>query len=211
MCGPPLNLVNVFNALSGTLNIDCANNGTNCYFKQETLQQLFGPNGLALSGCRFGECVTDTVMQQYSSEGLAGPSSSLSGGVIAGLAVVGALLLALLGLFLLGYMRQRKARAGGKRHLDDIHPAGLSWSNVSYSLPLSSGKAVATLFKRKNAAIQSESQSTNGLVVEHEKSAELGQRRNDGKSGKLILDNISGTLPEGGLMAILGPSGAGKS
>lgn len=209
-CGGPLNLTDVLNGLSGTLDIDCASDGTTCNFKQATLQSLFGAEGLALSGCTSGECVSTTVMQQYSSGAtVSAGSNGLSGGVIAGLAVVGAILLAILALLGLGYAAQRKARSGGKRYLES-QPAGLSWSNISYVLPVGKRVGLTNRLRGRRVAEMAESHSTNHLVS-HEKDAELSTQKSDAHHGKVILENLSGTLPYGGLMAILGPSGAGKS
>ncbi|KAL7010037.1 hypothetical protein EMMF5_000056 [Cystobasidiomycetes sp. EMM_F5] len=49
-----------------------------------------------------------------------------------------------------------------------------------------------------------------GSTAAHEKNAELPARSN-GRSGRVVLDDLSGELPYGAFMAILGPSGAGKS
>jgi hypothetical protein len=209
-CDGPLALSSTLNGLSGTLDIDCAAGGGDCSFKQATLQSLFGASGLGLSGCRFGECVSSRVITQFSGDGTADSSdNSLSGGVIAGLAVVGALLMAVAGLFLLGYLSQKKARQGGRKHLDDVQPAGLSWSEISYDLPLGRGRLLTKLGRSSRAGI-TESETARHLVA-YEKDADLSARRSDGSSGKRIVDGISGSIPYGGLMAILGPSGAGKS
>ena len=209
-CDGPLALASTLNGLSGTLDIDCAAGGGDCSFKQATLQSLFGASGLGLSGCRFGECVSSRVVTQFSGDGTADSSdNSLSGGVIAGLAVVGALLLAVAGLFLLGYLSQKKARQGGRKHLDDVQPAGLSWSEIRYDLPLGRGRLLAKLGRSSRAGI-TESETARHLVA-YEKDADLSARRSDGSQGKRIVDGISGSIPYGGLMAILGPSGAGKS
>ena len=215
-CGAPLDLTETINGLTGTLDIDCAVNGTTCNFKQATLQSLFGQNGLGLSGCTFGECVSSTVVQQFSGIGTSDSSDNgLSGGVIAGLAVVGALLLAVLGLFGLGYLSQKKARQGGRRHLDDVQPAGLQWSEISYTLPAARSLSLmgrVTGSSAKTTALE-HSSSSRHLVGDGALAKEAGlvNRRSAGKEGKVIVEGISGALPYGGLMAILGPSGAGKS
>ena len=210
-CDGPLALASTLNGLAGTLDIDCAASGGDCSFKQATLQSLFGENGLGLSGCRFGECVSSRVVSEFSGAGTADVSdNSLSGGVIAGLAVVGAIILAIAGLFFLGFLAQKKARQGGRKHLDDVQPAGLAWSEISYDLPAGRGRLLARFQSRQNRARMSESETARNLVA-YEKDADLSAMGSDGKNGKRIVDGITGSIPYGGLMAILGPSGAGKS
>lgn len=209
MCSPPLDLTETFNSLSGVLQVDCNYNGTSCNFIQDTLQQLFGQNGLGLTGCKFGECVSSTVVQQYSG----GPtvtsgSNDLSAGVIAGLAVVAGLILLAALAYIVGFISQRKARRGGKGHLQQAPPAGLAWSGISYTLPQSKGSAALGVFRRnpKASPASSYAEKADGSS-ENTVELQSGNRHR----GRLILDNISGSLPHGGLLAILGPSGAGKS
>ncbi|KAG2020925.1 multidrug resistance protein 1 [Coprinopsis cinerea AmutBmut pab1-1] len=181
--GGPTNLTEVINGLTGTLGIECAEDAETgeqlCNFVQSTLQSLFGAQGLALNGCTFGECVRQSVIDS-SSDG--GPSEApkpkpLSGGVIAGLAVVGGLVLLALLFLLWGFLSQRTARR--KAFVDPMVKVGVTWSNLSYCVPASTG-----IFKRK-------------------------KQTEDGD--KFIIDNISGHVPSGQMMAILGPSGAGKT
>ncbi|KAK9899179.1 hypothetical protein P389DRAFT_158475 [Cystobasidium minutum MCA 4210] len=204
-CSDPLDLTTVINGLGGSLNIDCSNNGTSCSFKQETLNSLFGQNGLGLSGCTFGECVSSQVVQAFSEEAQGSDGSDdLSGGVIAGLAVVGALLLGVVLLFILGLLAQKKAKRGGTKHLEASEPAGLSWTNIGYKLPARTRlPGGASLRKRKASPIANDMDDSPEKVAYSETGAS--------KSGKMILDNVSGSLPYGGFMAIMGPSGAGKS
>lgn len=144
-------------------------------------------------------------MQAFSNDGSSANSGDgLSGGVIAGLAVVGALVLGVVLLLVVGLLAQKKARRGGTKHLEDSEPAGLSWSSVGYMLPAGHRfLGAASLRRRHTQTRQSDTDS------EGEKSgySSPGGRR----SGKLILDNVTGSLPYGGFMAIMGPSGAGKS
>lgn len=189
-CGgtPGSNLTNTINGLIGTLGIDCGvvNATTNtaaCNFKQTTLQGLFGLKGLALNGCSFGECVrqdvidsngnvTDTPTEEHAAK-------SLSGGVIAGLAVVGALVLIAILLLLWGCFKQKAAR---RTRSDDDSGINISveWDSMSYSVPSSGGAGwIGGLRRRKGAS-------------------------ND---DKVVLDSVSGRVQAGQMMAILGPSG----
>lgn len=205
-CSDPLDLTQIINGLGGTLDIDCSANGTSCNFKQETLNSLFGQSGLALSGCTFGECVSSRVVQAFSSDGqMTSNTNDLSGGVIAGLAVVGVIVLAIVALLILGLLAQKKARRGGAKHLEDSEPAGLSWSGVGYALP-STRRIQASILRHreKGASSLGTDENTAGEKSIYTSSA-------SSKSGKVILDNITGSLPYGGFMAIMGPSGAGKS
>lgn len=204
-CEPPLDLTEIINGLGGGLDIDCAANGTTCNFKQATLNSLFGQDGLGLSGCTFGECVSSQVVQTFSDEGASADSGDgLSGGVIAGLAVVGAIVLGTVLLFVLGLLAQKKARRGGMKHLEDSEPAGLSWSGVGYLLPTKHRILGAAGLRRRNGPTRET--DVDGHAEKSAYSASSGSKR-----GKLILDNVTGSLPYGGFMAIMGPSGAGKS
>lgn len=204
-CSAPLDLTEIINDLGGTLDIDCAANGTDCNFKQATLNSLFGQSGLGLSGCTFGECVSSEVVQAFTSDGHStGSGDDLSGGVIAGLAVVGAIVLAIVALFIFGLLAQKKARRGGTKHLEDSEPAGLSWSNVGYMLPAHRRFKGTSALRQRKSTVRKE---------DMDEQAEKSAYRSSGgsKTGKTILDNVTGSLPYGGFMAIMGPSGAGKS
>ncbi|TDL20128.1 hypothetical protein BD410DRAFT_829832 [Rickenella mellea] len=223
-CGanPSSDLTQTLNGLSGSVTISCAapnstTSSTTCSFKQTVIDSVFGPGGLTLSGCTFGECVRQSVIDSSTaasgngnSTTAAGGGKSLSGGVIAGLAVVGALVgLAVLG-FAVGYRQQRKARRGGSGsgrggvagsfeggEGEKARSGGVAveWNDVSYVVPSSSS-----------------SSSTFSLFGGAQKSRRRRQRREEGYSDeKTILDNVSGRVLPGQMMAILGPSGAGKT
>ncbi|KAG6840616.1 hypothetical protein C0991_005515 [Blastosporella zonata] len=188
-CGgtPAASLTNTINALGGTLSIECdaLDNSTNtatCHFKQATLLSLFPPDGLTLDGCSFGECVRQSVIDTGGN--IAAPSTTgggkpLSGGVIAGLAVVGGLILLALLFIVFGFIKQSKARRTQRSDGSGIQ-VGVHWDGITYSVPGSSRAGFFGLF------------------------------RND-HDEKTVLDNVSGAVHAGQMMAILGPSGAGKT
>jgi hypothetical protein len=113
--------------------------------------------------------------------------SSLSGGVIGGLAVVGALLLIVLAALIWGWLSQKRARssrvAGYGSAPDRKLGVGMAWSNVNYTITKPTGVS-AILNPRLNKA-----------------------RMTVGSDGKTILEDISGSVQPGEMLAILGPSG----
>ncbi|KZV99169.1 hypothetical protein EXIGLDRAFT_699586 [Exidia glandulosa HHB12029] len=137
-CGgvPEKALTDTINSLAGTLDIDCAapasaGAGVTCQFKQDQLVLFFGSSGIALENCRFGECVRQEVIDGNGDAVSEAPKKELSGGVIAGLAVVGALVLAALLLLGLGCFRQRKARKTGAI-IDRHGGVTMEWNSVGY-------------------------------------------------------------------------------
>ncbi|CCM05760.1 uncharacterized protein FIBRA_07993 [Fibroporia radiculosa] len=199
-CGgvPVSNLTAIIDGLSGTLVIACAapsagSTTASCTFQQSTIASVFGSSGLALSGCAFGECVSQDVVDTVSSNttSLAGGVSSrksLSGGVIAGLAVVGGLIALALFFLLYGWYRQRRARKLGPGGASRAGGVTVEWSDVSYFVP---------------AADDQRSKWTE---------SPLRRRRNrkDLNGHKAVLDNVTGRVSPGEVMAIMGPS-AGKT
>jgi hypothetical protein len=186
--------------LSGPLTVDCVGGGK-CNFQQSLLQILFGSTGLELSSCSHGECVQQYVVDQAAGIVAATSSaSSLSGGVIAGLAVVGALLLALIALIIWAILARKKLRKNMIRdgELPPSGGVGVVWSGVGYEVKSISQKSGGMAARLK------------GFGGKTSPSIEDGKR--SGKAGgKVILRECGGSLPAGGFCAILGPSGAGKS
>ncbi|KDQ18610.1 hypothetical protein BOTBODRAFT_28990 [Botryobasidium botryosum FD-172 SS1] len=187
--GGALNLQSTINGLSGSLQITCKN--TTCAFKQALLDSLFGANGLALSSCTYGECVRQGVIDAalgHTEAAAVSAGNGLSGGVIAGLAVVGVIVAAVIVLFVWGWVCQRQAkRMGGAGGLGDekVGGVGLEWRDVRYVI--GGGKRAWPLGLRKRKG---------GM---------------DTDDPKVLLKGIDGRADAGNLVAILGPSGAGKT
>lgn len=190
-CGgvPLTNLTTTINMLGGTVSIACeapsSDNVAACSFQQSTINAVFGNAGLSLNGCTFGECVRQSVIDISSgnstSSNTQGGGSPLSGGVIAGLAVVGSLVGLALLFLIWGFIIQRKARRVPRSHLDRTGGASVEWSDVSYFVPNSNNFFVG--FPRRQ------------------------KHQGDFADQKVILDNVSGQVLPGQMMAILGPSG----
>lgn len=187
--GGAIDLTETINGLDGGISVACDASGASCAFKQTVLQTLFGAGGLTLSGCQHGECVQPssiaTLSSRFSDAVAGGGGSGLSGGVIAGLAVLGAILAVLLALLVLGCAGQRKASrrplgAGSSISEKGVGAVGVRWEALGYSLP---------------------SRPRTWILP--------GGRRQ--QSGRVIIDGFSGHVDGGQFCAILGPTGAGKS
>ena len=190
MCGatPALDLTSTVNNLTGTVDITCqgVGNSTNtatCNFQQTILNSLFGSSGLALQGCSFGECVAQSTIDSTTFSGTSNNGSKpLDGGVIAGLAVVGALVALALAFLFWGLFRQRVARKAGYIQ-ERGKRATITWQDLSCIVPKATGISA----------------KLNGLTG--------GQNNED----RTILDSVSGRVCAGQMMAILGPSGQSLS
>ena len=193
-CGgvPQSNLTGAIDGLDGSLEISCdaVDNSTNtatCHFKQTTLDSIFGSSGLALNGCTFGECVQQGVIDiaggSTSNSTQSSSAKPLDGGVIAGLAVVGALLVLSLFFLFLGLMFQRAARRKGSED-DEKSKVTVEWSQLSYVIP---GIGKKNTFLRAFTKAQ-----PNSTAIDDD---------------HVILDQVNGKVRPGQMMAILGPSG----
>ncbi|KAK0492058.1 hypothetical protein EDD18DRAFT_1080115 [Armillaria luteobubalina] len=183
-------LTSAINGLTGTLTVNCnplnaSTNTASCSFQQSTLQMLFGSSGLTMEGCTFGECVGQYVIDNngtLASSTTVNSHTHLSGGVIAGLAVVGAFFLAAMIYLGFGVFLQRRARKASDNGLGNGN-IPVVWSDVSYFV--STDQSFFGSFGKK--------------------------KRDDGNGTKVVLDSVSGRVLPGQMMAILGPSGAGKT
>ncbi|KAF9036796.1 hypothetical protein BJ165DRAFT_1506079 [Panaeolus papilionaceus] len=189
-------LTKPINGLTGTLGIKCgavdgSTNSASCTFVQSTLQGLFGPQGLPLNGCTFGECVSQQVIDTDDpGSSLASKhhkSKPLSGGVIAGLAVIGALILIALLTLLLGLRSQRTARRADPSS-NERSKVSVMWSNLTYIIAATGGRPLVRM-RHKLVGGSTPLETTD----------------------KVILDQVNGSVRRGQMMAILGPSGAGKT
>ncbi|THH20052.1 hypothetical protein EW146_g1242 [Bondarzewia mesenterica] len=202
-CGavPLTNLTSTINGLSGDLDIACdapssENNTATCSFRQSVLENLFGSNGLSLSSCSFGECVRQDVIDTNSGSGTSAEAGSggkqLSGGVIAGLVVVGALLAIAVFALIVGWLSRRRARKFGKGYAKEGKRHGgviVEWNDVSYVVQGASRQSWLGRLRRRRQAV--------------------AEATPDGE--KVVLDGLSGKVEPGQMMGILGPSGAGKT
>ena len=184
-CGavPAKNLTLAINGLVGTLTISCFANSS-CSFGQTILNKLFGSTGLTLSPCSVGECVRQSVIDGTSNATTSSPgkqSSDLDTGVIAGLAVVGGLIFIALLFFFLGWLSQRKARKDFSGSPAGRGGYSLEWKDITYVIPSGSTSLRKFWGAPKGGHIAADD--------------------------KVILDNISGRVDPGQMMAILGPSG----
>ena len=140
-----------------------------------------------MNGCSFGECVQqgviDTANGTTSNSSQSSSVKSLDGGVIAGLAVVGGLIVLCLFFLFLGLMSQRAARRKGFED-DEKSKVTVEWSKLSYVIP---GIGKKNAFLRAYGKVRLDSTAIN--------------------DDQVILDQVNGKVRPGQMMAILGPSG----
>ncbi|KAL1412857.1 hypothetical protein Q8F55_000606 [Vanrija albida] len=196
-------LGSIITGVKGPLTVSCDAAGV-CGFKQKDLNGFFGDSGLPLSSCKYGECVQQFVVDQ--AEGIHATvvsNGGLSGGVIAGLAVVGAFLLLVLLILIWGLIARSKARKRvSDGSLEKRGGVGVSWSGVGYEVHAHGRGAYAAIIgwlrgfdtPRQRARLEAEQGIAPGP-----------------NGGKVILQNNYGNVPAGSMLAVLGPSGAGKS
>lgn len=147
-------------------------------------------------------------------DGAASGGSDLSGPVIGGLAVLGVLVAALLGLLLWGFLLRRKAKAAPRGLNEDEDPSiGLAWKDLSYILPVTKSGLFSSRSSHQpsqTADVQTE-KAEEGLAAQQQgHTDELAAGAASTKEHR-ILRNVSGSAAPGSLVAVLGPSGAGKT
>lgn len=130
------------------------------------------------------QSVIDTITSNSTgSANVGGGGKSLSGSVIAGLAVVGGLI-ALALLFLVhGWIRQRQARKRGADGADKRGGVAVNWTDINYFVAGNGEGSWPTTFLRRRRV--------RGVLNDH----------------KVVLDAVSGHVAPGEMMAIMGPSG----
>ena len=123
--------------------------------------------------------------------------------MIAGLAVVGAILLAIILVVIWGVIVRNKARKAP--HDDSLlkkDGVGLVWRNVGYEVGHRRNSMYKTFImwlRGSGAPARGESpHSENGTAI-------------TASGSRLVLNDVSGSLPPGAFCCVLGPSGAGKS
>lgn len=187
------------NTLTGPVDINCKPNG-DCSFKQKFLNML-GAEGLPLKGCKMGECVNQYVIDQALGITHVHSDNGLSGGVIAGLAVVGAFALLAAIVTVWGLLKRRKARKAPAGSLYKHGGVSVTWSGVGYQVRGYNKRGwynrIVGWLRGFGDVATSRPGSPNG---------EEGTGNSD-----VVLHDACGELPAGGFCAVLGPSGAGKS
>lgn len=189
------------NSLTGPVDMNCKPGGA-CAFKQKMLN-LLGAEGLPLTGCNMGECVNQFVIDQALGVNVVHTSSTLSGGVIAGLAVVGAFALLAVLVTIWGLIMRRKARRAPAGTLMKSGGVSVSWSGVGYQVR---GYTKRGPYNRIMGWLRGFGD------VPRSRPASPGGRGEEGTGmADVVLYDVCGELPAGGFCAVLGPSGAGKS
>ncbi|CAE6528385.1 unnamed protein product [Rhizoctonia solani] len=213
-------LSSTLNSLSGALTVSCKSSAATCAFKQSLLQALFGSGGLGLSNCVFGECVRQSVIDSalgITPEVASATGESLSGGVIAGLAVLGVVVAAVAILSAWGCVLQRQARSSrNEKQAAAGRRVGVEWRNIRYVVHPSGSGSFFSLggFRRRNVVPV----GSNSVVELHDLEGSGGEKplptlpsQVSKVKSKTILSGLSGSVRPGQMLAILGPSGAGKT
>ncbi|PWN31340.1 uncharacterized protein FA14DRAFT_151646 [Meira miltonrushii] len=205
---PSFPLASIINSIGGSLDFPCdfvdPNNPfgqTQCKLSTAELNKFVGPDGLALRQCSYGSCVSqydleqdwqNSFLQRQSEQ-----SGSLSNGVIAGLAILGASLAVFLVTLAFGYYLRRKASL--LQRIDDRSAIGLAWKEIHYH----ADSAKSTTFMHKVPRERIQLKEYNSEHPSNLLPSSRGQYH--------ILRGITSYALPGTLNFIIGPSGAGKS
>ncbi|KAG0226384.1 hypothetical protein BGX31_007338 [Mortierella sp. GBA43] len=126
--GPPISLGSAVNALKGPFKLSCPHNSKACDFYIADLAGFF-PTGLKMDDCDIGECVFPSEMQ---SSITAVKTGALAPGVIAALAVLGALILSL--ILICAIARRKQSALRRASYTINTEAASLEFRNVGYTL-----------------------------------------------------------------------------
>ncbi|KDN36836.1 hypothetical protein K437DRAFT_48301 [Tilletiaria anomala UBC 951] len=241
VCGSgPFDLTNTIQDLDGETTFACeypsdqaaaARADMQCRFSGPSFATALGPGGLPLIHCQAGACVTqDELTNLWTNGGTTTGASSdgmgLSGGVIAGLSVLGVVVATILATILAGLLLRR--RAANRPRDPPTAAVGLAWSNIHYSFrPAAAASLIPARGKGdtrkkiadRNAASSNSNGNGSSRNSEEKESHELRIAMADGGRGNIaetahaghILRDVSGEIHPGSMLAILGPSGAGKT
>ena len=223
--GGAFDLSTTVNSLSGSSKFACeypsdeaqaSQSQMKCRFSGASFDQTLGPEGLPLTNCQAGACVTQSELSDYwTSTGvtLTAQDAGLSGGVIAGLCVLGIAVLALLLAIVAGLLMRRRAQKAPRD--PPTAAVGLEWSSLHYHVKQRTVAAPAALFSKSGASPGSSAKDDGSYELAPESSATEKLARIKpvqlASSGGHILRNVSGQILPGTLLGIVGPSGAGKT
>ncbi|KAK3819691.1 MAG: hypothetical protein J3Q66DRAFT_296906 [Benniella sp.] len=125
--GPPIALGGAVDNLKGPFKLTCPHNSTSCDFYIADLGGFF-PTGLKMDDCDLGECVFPSEMQSSITK----TKSTLATGIIACLAILGALILFLIVVCLIA--RRKQLVLSRAPYTPNHEAASLEFRNVGYTL-----------------------------------------------------------------------------
>ncbi|KAK3819675.1 MAG: hypothetical protein J3Q66DRAFT_311391 [Benniella sp.] len=125
--GPPISLGETIDALKGPFKLTCPHNSKTCDFFIADLAGFF-PTGLKMDDCDLGECVFPSEIQSS----VTSVKSTMAPGIIACLAILGALILFLIIVCLIARRNQRILSR--TPYTLNSEAASLEFRNVGYTL-----------------------------------------------------------------------------
>lgn len=236
-------LGNIINTIGGTLDLPCDYVDpsdplaeTECILSAAQLNQFVGPSGLALNRCKYGQCLSqfdrEQDWQRSALQARAGTGEHLSGGVTAGLVILGAASFLLLFTCALGYWLQRKAAR--KPCMNDLRAIGISWDDIHlHAEPSVIPRWASKEWRKPQTPVHTHTSGRSEAKVmpstplpavfdaagvrlqdQRELTAQ-GETKSGGlldqQASRHILRGVSSAALPGTLNYIIGPSGAGKS